>query len=78
VDKLVAFTKDPVLAVWQAMSVLDKLRAQVDTPDLSEILTQAETALFSLVKALARHAKNAGPISSEVRLYQPHGHDGIL
>ena len=46
-------TRDPVLTVWQAMNLLDKVHVQSDFPETSRILAEAEIALLNLVLALA-------------------------
>jgi hypothetical protein len=63
----VALTSDPVLTVWQAMNLLDKVGLQSETPEISNILAEAETILFNLVKALVRRTKETGPIFSKGR-----------
>ena len=60
-----ALNGDPVLTVWRAMNLLDKVHARSESPEVSNILAEAETILFSLVTALVRRAKNTGPIFSE-------------
>ena len=62
-----ARTRDPVLTVWQAMNLLDKVGLQSETPEISNILAEAETILFNLVKALVRRTKETGPIFSKGR-----------
>jgi hypothetical protein len=51
---LVAFSKDPVLALWQAMKRLDEVNARTDSADISKILAEAEMILFGLVLALIK------------------------
>ena len=63
-----ALNRDPLLTVWQAMNLLDKVHVRSESPEVSNILAEAETILFSLVTALVRHAKKTGPIFSEGRL----------
>jgi hypothetical protein len=60
----VAPTRDPVLTVWQAMNLLDDVDLQCETPEISNILAEAERILFSLVTALVRRTKETGPIFS--------------
>jgi len=51
---LVAFSKDPVLALWQAMKSLAEVNARTDSADISKILAEAEMILFGLVLALIK------------------------
>jgi len=50
----VAFTKDPALAIWQAMQPLAAIHLRTDTPAIAKILAEAETILFGLILALVR------------------------
>jgi hypothetical protein len=43
---LVAFSRDPVLAVWQAMKPLAEIGARTDASDIAKIVTEAEIILF--------------------------------
>jgi hypothetical protein len=56
---LVAFTKDPALAIWQAMQPLAAIHMRTDTPAIAKILAEAETILFGLVLALVRRPELA-------------------
>jgi hypothetical protein len=67
-------SKDPVLAIWQAMKPLAEVGPRIDAPDISKIVTEAEMVLFGLVRALARRLDSSGsaltvdqPISSSMR-----------
>ena len=60
-----ALNRDPVLTVWQAMNLLDKVHVRSESPEVSNILAEAEAILFSLVTALVRRTKKTGPIFSE-------------
>jgi hypothetical protein len=64
----VAPVRDPVLTVWEAMNLLDNVDLQSETPEISNILVEAERILFSLVTALVRRMKETGPIFSEERV----------
>jgi hypothetical protein len=44
--KLVAFSRDPALAIWQAMKPLAEVGARTDAPDIAKIVTEAEIILF--------------------------------
>jgi hypothetical protein len=50
----VAFSRDPALAIWQAMKPLAEVGARTDAPDIVKIVTEAEIILFGLVRALSR------------------------
>jgi hypothetical protein len=58
----VAFTRDPVLGIWQAMKLLSEVHVPEDTPDISRVLAETETILFGIVLALVRRSELAGPI----------------
>jgi hypothetical protein len=60
--------RDPVLTVWEAMNLLDNVDLQSETPEISNILVEAERILFILVTALVRRTKETGPIFSEGRV----------
>jgi hypothetical protein len=55
----VGTTKDPALAIWQAMKPLAKVGARTDAPDVVKIVTEAEIILFGLVRALSRRLENS-------------------
>ncbi len=57
---MAAFTREPALAVWQAMKPLAELRARSNMPGISNILAEAETILFGLVLALVRRSEPGG------------------
>ena len=59
-----AFTKDPVLAIWQAMQPLAAINIQADTPAISKILTEAEMTLFGLIRAIIWHSENGIDLNS--------------
>jgi hypothetical protein len=60
---LVAFSNNPVLAIWQAMKRLSEVNARTDAADISEILAEAETMLFGLILTLIKRPEIAGSIS---------------
>jgi hypothetical protein len=60
----VEFTREPVLAIWQAMKPLAEVQLRPDAPDISRMLAEAEAVLFGIVLALVRRAKNGESISS--------------
>ena len=54
-----AFSKDPVLAIWQAMKHLSEVNAKTDAADISKILAEAETMLFGLILTLIKRPEIA-------------------
>ena len=54
-----AFSRDPALAIWQAMKPLAEVGARTDAPDAAKIITEAEIILFGLVRALSRRLENS-------------------
>ena len=58
-ENLVAFSRDPALAIWQAMKPLAEVGARTDAPDAAKIITEAEIILFGLVRALSRRLENS-------------------
>jgi len=56
----VGMTKDPVLAIWQAMKPLAEVSSRIDAPDIVKIVMEAETILFGIVRALARRLDGSG------------------
>jgi hypothetical protein len=63
---LVVLTKDPVLAVWEAMNLLEEVRICSDTPEISKALAVAEIVLFDLVAALVRRIEYMIPAGTVV------------
>jgi hypothetical protein len=61
-ENLVAFSKDPVLAIWQAMKHLSEVNARTDAADISKILAEAETMLFGLILTLIKQPEIAGSV----------------
>jgi hypothetical protein len=59
-ENLAGMTKDPVLAIWQAMKPLAEVGSRTDAPDILKIVTEAEMILFGLVRALARRLDGSG------------------
>ena len=54
-----AFTRDPVLAVWKAMNLLADVYP--DSSELSNLITESEMILFSLItRASARREDGVG------------------
>ena len=54
-----AFSRDPALAIWQAMKPLAEVGARTDAPDAAKIITEAEIILVGLVRALSRRLENS-------------------
>jgi hypothetical protein len=44
---MAAYIRDPVLAIWQAMKHLTAVRTKTDAPDVSTIVTEAESPIRS-------------------------------
>jgi len=65
-EKFVAFTRDPVLAVWKAMNLLADVYP--DSSELSNLITESEMILFSLILALVRAEKTGSVAPSLARL----------
>ena len=70
----VAFSGDPVLAVWQAMKPLAEIGARTDAPDIAKIVTEAEIILFGLVRDLSRRLENSE--STAINAIRRNGHFG--
>jgi hypothetical protein len=62
----VVVTRDPVLAVWEAMNLLEEVRICSDTPEISKSHAVAETALFGLVAVLVRRIESMIPAGSVI------------
>jgi hypothetical protein len=65
---LVAFSRDPALAIWQAMKPLAEVGARTDAPDIAKIVTEAEIILFGLVRAFISTTTKYGIDSRHSRL----------
>jgi hypothetical protein len=59
-EKLVAFIREPALAIWQATKCLAEIHARTEAPDISKIIAEAEIILFGLVLALVRRSEISG------------------
>jgi hypothetical protein len=53
-----AFTKDPVLIVWEAMNLLTEVDRLSELPEISKIRADAELKLIHLITELVRHSDN--------------------
>jgi hypothetical protein len=58
--ELVAFTREPALAIWQATKCLAEIHARTETPDVSAIIAEAEIILLGLMLALIRRPDVSG------------------
>jgi hypothetical protein len=56
----VTFSKEPVLAIWQAMKHLSEVNARTDAADISKGIAEAETMLFGLILTLIKRSEIAG------------------
>jgi len=54
-------TEDPLLAIWEAMNLIEKAQECSNIADIPEILAKAEMVLSNVLKDLVQ---NAGNISS--------------
>ena len=50
-------TGNPLLAIWEAMSLIEKTQKCSNAADLSEILENAEIVLSNVLKELVQNAK---------------------
>ena len=57
-------TEDPLLAIWEAMNLIEKAQDCSNVADLPEILTKAEIVLSNVLKDLVQNAK---PRPDEIR-----------
>jgi hypothetical protein len=55
----VTFSKEPVLAIWQAMKHLSEVNVRTDAADISKGLSEAETMLFGLIQMLIKRPEIA-------------------
>ena len=58
--KLVAFIKEPALAIWQATKCLTELHARTEAPEVAKIIAEAELILLGLMLALVRRSVISG------------------
>ena len=52
--------EDPLLAIWEAMTLIEKAQTCSNAADLAEILAKAEIVLSNVLKELVQNAKR-GP-----------------
>jgi hypothetical protein len=57
--KLVAFIREPALAIWQATKCLAEIHARTQAPEISKIIAEAEIILIGLMLALVRRSDTA-------------------
>jgi hypothetical protein len=60
--KLVAFIREPALAIWQATKCLAELQARTEAPDVCEIIADAEGVLLDLMLTLMRRPGSLGSV----------------
>jgi hypothetical protein len=53
-----AFAKDPVLIVWEAMNLFTELEGLSDLPEISKITADAEMILIHLITELMQPSDN--------------------
>jgi hypothetical protein len=58
--------RDPLLAVWEAMNLLEEVRICSDTPEISKALAVAEIVLVGLVAALVRRIESTIPAGTVI------------
>ena len=58
--------KNPLLAVWEAMNLLEEVRLCSDAPEISKALAVAEIVLVGLVAALVRRIESTIPAGSVI------------
>jgi hypothetical protein len=49
-------TEDPLLAIWEAMNLIEKAQECSNVADLPEILAKAEIVLSNVLQALVQNA----------------------
>jgi hypothetical protein len=50
-------TEDSLLAIWEAINLIEKAQKCSNVADLPEILAEAEIVLSNVLKELVQHAK---------------------
>ena len=50
-------TEDPLLAIWEAMNLIEKAQECSNIADIPEILAEAEMVLSHVLKDLVQNAK---------------------
>jgi hypothetical protein len=50
-------TEDPILAIWEAMNLIEKAQECSNIVDIPEILAEAEIVLSNALKDLVQNAK---------------------
>jgi len=62
--KYMTSTEDQLLAIWEAMNLIEKAQECSNMADIPEILENAEIVLSNVLKELVQNAK---PRPSEIR-----------
>jgi hypothetical protein len=57
-------TEDPLLAIWEAMNLIEQAQECSNIADIPEILAEAEIVLSNVLKDLVQNAK---PRPDEIR-----------
>ena len=57
-------TEDPILAIWEAMNLIQEAQECSDVADLPEILARAEMVLSNVLKELVHNANKREQTSS--------------
>jgi hypothetical protein len=53
-EKYMSSTEDPILAIWEAMNLIEKAQECSNIADLPEILSKAEIVLCEVLKDLTQ------------------------
>jgi hypothetical protein len=57
-ERYVPCTEDPILAIWEAMNLIEKAQECSNIVDIPEILAKAEMVLSNVLKDLVQNANN--------------------
>ena len=64
-----AFTKDPVLFIWDAINLLTKANAGLDAPESTQKIQEAERILLELMLDLWQSSKALNQINYTFRAF---------
>jgi hypothetical protein len=62
--KSMSSTEVPLLAIWEAMNLIEKAQACTNTDDLRDILSKAEMLLSNVLTEFVQNANRRDHISS--------------
>ena len=62
-------TEDPLLAIWEAMNLIEKAQDCSNAADLPEILAKAEIVLSNVLKEFVQNSKLRRRMKSEPRAW---------